>query len=744
MLWGLDTETGRVAWFAGQSAPEAITHGRAAIAGGHVYWPRREEILMVETAGGRVRRQIDLKNQHGIPGGGNITLVEGGLILAQADRLSFFSEYGRLRKIREDQLSQHPSDPFKHLALARVAEALHEWPRALASYEHVAHAGDDRERIFGQSLTELAVDRRAKIQLEQNAPELAIAEWQTLLDSGLDSPVAVRSRQRARQEISRLLAMHGDAAREPFERAAEEEIQEAIRRRDLHALRRAIIRNSHSRSASRGRLALAELQHAAGDSRSADESRSTVLRSEMRGEMHAVALAGMALSAEERGHWSSAARLWQTLYDSEPLVPIQVGNSRERPMDVVPRRLQTIRERERGTGAVRSDPIIRQWECALRDGEKPLIVEGASPASALGCVLVSGPDVICRSTADGDERWRLPVAESVHWAGFSGGLLVLGSRADLMAVAPEDGAVVWHQRLSTANGSQATAREVSFHAVDDRVYCLATDVGLSCFSSARGELCWSAECRWPSFPRTWHCGKNWIVVPSPGLDGWLIWNTRDADLSGAVARAPGGLTSAPVVVGDWLGLSDERAAPRVVKLAHGTLTSSTYQGPLLTDAGDAQFVSGETALVAMIDGTTLVRVDPASGKPLWSCRGGPTSPGLLRPAVCLDDRRVHSISCGIARSVSLDDGQFLWEKHIGSAREEWRVERTGPWLALMPAKPEKSSRLTLCDPATGELVARIPCGGRSASARLVAENDRFVLATDSHLTGYRLLADGDE
>jgi hypothetical protein len=169
-----------------------------------------------------------------------------------------------------------------------------------------------------------------------------------------------------------------------------------------------------------------------------------------------------------------------------------------------------------------------------------------------------------------------------------------------------------------------------------------------------------------------------------------------------------------------------------------------YAGPLTNDAGEVRFVSGETALVAVIEGTTLVRVDPATGKPLWSCRGGVPSPGLLRPAVCVDDRRVHAISSGIARSVSLDDGTFLWERHIGPAGEEWQAERTGPWLAFLPANSQQHNRLTLCDPATGELVARLPYRGRSAKARLVAEDDRFVLATDSQLIGYRLLADADE
>ena len=97
-LWGLDLDTGQVQWREGRSDPEASTCGRGVLAGDLVYWPRREEIRLIEIATGRVRRQIDLRERYGMVGGGNLTIAEGLLLVAQSDRLTALSELGGIRK----------------------------------------------------------------------------------------------------------------------------------------------------------------------------------------------------------------------------------------------------------------------------------------------------------------------------------------------------------------------------------------------------------------------------------------------------------------------------------------------------------------------------------------------------------------------------------------------------------------------------------------------------------------------
>jgi outer membrane protein assembly factor BamB len=97
-LWGLEVETGRVLWCDGRSDPEASTCGRGVLAGDLVYWPRREEIRLVEISTGKAIRQIDMGQQHGLYGGGNLTIAGGMLLLAKSDRLVAFSEFGVRKK----------------------------------------------------------------------------------------------------------------------------------------------------------------------------------------------------------------------------------------------------------------------------------------------------------------------------------------------------------------------------------------------------------------------------------------------------------------------------------------------------------------------------------------------------------------------------------------------------------------------------------------------------------------------
>lgn len=98
LLWGIDAESGRVEWIDGRTDPEAATAGRGLLAGDVAYWPRREEIRLVEISTGRVLRQVDLHGQHGLAGGGNLSIAGEMLLLAQADRLVAFSQFGVLKK----------------------------------------------------------------------------------------------------------------------------------------------------------------------------------------------------------------------------------------------------------------------------------------------------------------------------------------------------------------------------------------------------------------------------------------------------------------------------------------------------------------------------------------------------------------------------------------------------------------------------------------------------------------------
>lgn len=109
-LWSLDVETGGNyrGWEPlGGRDPEVQSFGRGLIAGDVVYWPRREEIVLVELSTWRLRREVDLAHQHG-ERGGNLVAAPGFLLVAQTNRLAAFGEYGVLRKKGDQVAAKEP------------------------------------------------------------------------------------------------------------------------------------------------------------------------------------------------------------------------------------------------------------------------------------------------------------------------------------------------------------------------------------------------------------------------------------------------------------------------------------------------------------------------------------------------------------------------------------------------------------------------------------------------------------
>ncbi|MBI3861122.1 MAG: PQQ-like beta-propeller repeat protein [Planctomycetia bacterium] len=104
-LWAIDVQTGLAVWRDGRSDPEGSTWGRGLLAGGSVYWPRREEIRIIDAATGKPLRQVELAQQHGLYGGGNLAIAGGMLLVAQSDRLVAFSEFGARKKPAKDRLA---------------------------------------------------------------------------------------------------------------------------------------------------------------------------------------------------------------------------------------------------------------------------------------------------------------------------------------------------------------------------------------------------------------------------------------------------------------------------------------------------------------------------------------------------------------------------------------------------------------------------------------------------------------
>ncbi|MFH1303560.1 MAG: PQQ-binding-like beta-propeller repeat protein [Planctomycetota bacterium] len=94
-LFGLDRATGAVKWKVGYQDPEGFGYGRGVLAGKFVYWPLREEILVVDVEQGLLKQKIALRALHGETGG-NLIIAGERLLIARPRNLTAFGNESRV------------------------------------------------------------------------------------------------------------------------------------------------------------------------------------------------------------------------------------------------------------------------------------------------------------------------------------------------------------------------------------------------------------------------------------------------------------------------------------------------------------------------------------------------------------------------------------------------------------------------------------------------------------------------
>jgi outer membrane protein assembly factor BamB len=788
-LWALDTLEGRTVWNIGQAAPEAATRGRCAIGGGLVYWPRREELLLVDAATGRIDREIDFHEQHGLGGGGNVTLTEGFLLLGQSDRIVVFSEFGSLRKQREDQIAQRPDDPHPQFELALLAEALHEHDLARDAYRKARDLSRPADLRDGLPLKTLASQRLSMLLLrlgaealaakkqseaisrlteaaeiadtperkvagwralaqayeERGAPEEAVAAWQKVLDASsiarIRDLIPVQSAAVfARAEIDRLIARHGRQVYMLVEPLAEPALDEALRKRDARETAALLARYPNAAAAERAALQLASRQQSAGDSYGADRTYKARLAAAS-SVVRPALLAGLARNAESRRGWQSAGRWWQQLYDGHATAKVAIDGVSRPVNEIVPERLEQIRRMEGISGSPnRADaPLLRRWNRSLRSGTVVLVPEGEAPSNELSCVLVAGTSLKCLNAIDGNERWQIVLPDRPRWVRFVADVLVLGISNTAFGIAPEDGRILWHRSFVAEAGLSAPA-DISFRAAGDLFCCLSAASGLWALFPETGEVAWRYDPPHGRLQSCWHCSSERIVVQRLAPDRWDVLNPLDGALT---AEGPGPArpwVDDPVSIAPdrMLGFVDSVGVPQVLNVAQGTVE---YFGdtPFAIRSTLSAQSSGDSALVAAIDIGTFARFAPDSGKKIWSCCVGVDRLADPRRAACQEGERLFVAAAGVLHCRALDDGRLLWEQYVGP-HGDWQVARMGPWVVAYSLSAADRAAIVLCDPETGEFVERVNSDGPTRSVRFHTQSNQAIVVTDSRLVGFRLAA----
>jgi outer membrane protein assembly factor BamB/tetratricopeptide (TPR) repeat protein len=111
-LWSIDIASKNVVFgrrsnaFGDRIPPEDQGYGRGVLAGNTVLWPTRESVKVVDASTGMTISEKKLHTPEAADVGGNLTVAQGMLLVAQPERLVAYCEYSLIKQRLERELSE--------------------------------------------------------------------------------------------------------------------------------------------------------------------------------------------------------------------------------------------------------------------------------------------------------------------------------------------------------------------------------------------------------------------------------------------------------------------------------------------------------------------------------------------------------------------------------------------------------------------------------------------------------------
>lgn len=735
-LWALDLATGQVRWQLGNDEPAETGYGRGLLAGDLIYWPKHQEILMVRQRDGTLFSRRNLEANHGAPfdKGGNLSMTEGFLLVAQPDRLVAYGDYGMQKKRIEKDLSTAPNEAAPWFRLAAMNEADGEFDQATSHYRnavslarnappsrHRRPADDARRRLHRLLL------RRGRAEDKAGLGKRALP----LLKEAVDLSHDPQEKASALREVARTAERHGEI------REAAEAWLDILRRTELAGHRSVDVssdacgrtripiegyaRQELSRlfEAHRTSLATAFDLSLGEDLRNARSPRGAAameaaFRNNPLAENAPTALLETADVLKQDGDFARAALLLHEFAPQRTFRSIRPE---------IDRRLASLHESlqfppvEGRTDASRPPLWKPHWAQNSGGGVTYVVPANAPPQHA--CVLRQEDGLTCIGLHDGVPRWTRTQGRSVRWAEFAGIHLLVGSDSQLDALDPETGIPRWTLPLGGGGSSKApdatdsvdATPKSQFFATGDEVYIL--DGGARIVSAD----VWTGRLKWEFLPSE-RLRPLWLATPhqiavqgeSTGRLFQLDPATGKAvDRSHPAEREP--WRTPPTAVepeGLAVALRQHRLIgfpPHKPSTDPQALLPWKYDGPISWTNVLPALASQDEFLLALIDGDTLCRLNAESGRRIWS-RAAARRP-IVEPcrSLVLTSKSVFVAADGFVRSFRLRDGELLWETFLGSPERQAALVATGDRLIRFPAlsEPGELYSLTQLDPATGRI-----------------------------------------
>jgi outer membrane protein assembly factor BamB/tetratricopeptide (TPR) repeat protein len=828
-VWSFDARTGKLLRYWPEGGAGFQGFGRGVLAGRYVYWPTRSEIHVLDQATGLKAddaEPIPLQAGFGVTGG-NLAVGDGYLVVAGEDSLVVFCQNRRLIDRYREAIAAAPDRADNYVRLARVAEASGDDDLALSTLDQAAERLKPAEALDGRPLDEAVRRQRHRVLLRlagkastdgdwaaaaqrfeaaaaaaqaprdrlaarlnqaqalerKGDPATSVALLQMILAEeslrGLTVPADDRRTVRAdllvADRLSDLLATHGRAIYEPFDRDAKDLLDRGRADADPRLLEEVGQSYPAASVATAALLALAQLhdrqEHPAEAARA---YKKLLAMSPSRADEadRARALLGLGRAYEAQGYLVPARDAYAAAQSRFPTLRLSG-------QDATVGAIAAERLARAPFAALAGDrpepslpePLGRVWVAHWPSTVRPIGAEGVPPARGAGRIfLAEGGTLRPLDPATGRYPWSADLGGDPVWVSYMADRVLAATTSRLTALDVRTGAVRWTFDAGNPNAARRApnpfarpapdeprragdnnlaaadneppARLDDLRVVRGRVFARRGDRELIALDGESGQIDWAFR---PAGGATLHT-KFWVgphraVVQVRDPNATIVLDTETGRPISEFAQGE----NEEAWGRDPLPLDDDRVAVVVggrhvalLDLNRGAAVWTYRESSALPRSGPPRLMGDAGRLLVLRDGSELIRLDPTTGRKLWSRLLGVEDLSEWSEALALDADRVYCATGPTLTAYNLDDGQPVWKRYLVGPRLGWALALADRSLVAYPS-PARSIEndglaelpILLVRRDTGRLVQRVRLGEPASALAVRLAPETVLVATQS-------------
>ncbi|MDB5353292.1 MAG: hypothetical protein JWN86_4539, partial [Planctomycetota bacterium] len=406
-----------------------------------------------------------------------------------------------------------------------------------------------------------------------------------------------------------------------------------------------------------------------------------------------------------------------------------------------------------------SVPLNRVWDRTWSSPVRPLAAEGVPPSPAAVRVFVVEKNAIRPvDLASGASSWHYDMGTEPEWVGYLGDRVMVASSSRVVAL-DLGGRLKWQYPADATRAARPVANPFSpaggvpgaaadrrdppigrlhgFRVVGGRLFCQRGDQELIALDGETGGVDWAYAPANGGINENLWVGLKRVVLQLAEPETLVVLDT-DTGRRREFPRSAKDKADEPAE--PWarppLPIDDDHVCididPRTVALLDLTTGkrswTSSVTTPSLPRNGPPRILGDSNRLLVVYEGNELIRVNPATGRQLWSRSLGLEDLSGAPDAFALDGDRFYCATGATLTALNLNDGEPLWTRALLGPPEGWSLALSERYVTAYPS-PTRSTdgpldglSLVVCRRDDGVLVQRFsfPASVSQLTVRLLS------------------------